>query len=178
MPPKIALGPNSPARRGSKVRAGMGPGAGRFWESHGGVNLGLPQFGVTEVLGSGPEQEYSPGALKTAQLGFWRLVKASSTRPRPIPGDGESDRDRAGRGDAWRRGERRRVPGYFCCQPAAGSQARAVQSHFGFRPHICRFLAGDLGQIRVHLWALVCISLLYRLHGCSSGDSTWHPVGA
>lgn len=50
--------------------AGMGPGAERFWEPHGGDDPCLPQFEVTKVLGFGPVHEHSPGPLETAQLGF------------------------------------------------------------------------------------------------------------
>lgn len=131
--------------------AGKGPGIERFWEPHGGDDPCLPRFWVTQVLGFGPVREHS---LKTIPLDFHLLIKASQTRPQPVPGDScgwESGGDRAAQREAWRCGERRQGPriAFVASQLRVPGLGSAVMA--GFKSHICHFLAGDLGQIRFHL---------------------------
>lgn len=134
--------------------AGMGLGLRGFGNHMEGMTPASHSSRFTEALGLGPVHEHSLGPLETAQLGFHLLIKASQTRPWPIPGDGwgwESGRDRADRREAWRCGEGKQVPGSLllpasCRVPSLGS---AVTPEF--ESHLCHFLAGDLGQIRFHL---------------------------
>lgn len=131
------MSPNSLTRTGFKVTAGMGAGAGRFWEPHGGDDPSLSRFWVTEVLGFGPVHEHSPGPLETVQLGFQTanqgLSDQAMAHPRGRLGMGaREDRLTRGRHGDVERGDGSR--GVSCCQPAAGPPAWAPLSHLGSSP--------------------------------------------